>query len=116
MNLRTFTKEINEGRGCSYSLRDGIMNPKEGYMVSLNGREVVARPQEDNTALIQKYVLQYGSELDVEGSYLGAWHSGGNIHLDVSVCVPTLSEAIKLGKVNCQIAVWDCANNVEIYL
>jgi hypothetical protein len=138
-NLKTFTQLVNEGNGASYNLRDGLLNPQEGFMVSLNGREEKVLWTEDNTLAIRDYILKYGSELDVEGSFIGAWVKSmisidletsvlgkapepiigkpeKYLFLDISINVPTLSAALKLGEANCQQAIFDCVNQLDIYI
>lgn len=115
-NLLRFVQDVNSGKRATYSIVTGIYNPTEGFAVSLKGREQVTKLQKDNSLVIREYIRKNGLELDQEEVMLGSWIHEGNLYLDLTICIPTLSEALKLGKANCQIAIFDNKNQLLIYI
>ena len=54
----------------------------------------------------------------ISGDYVGVWTNpeSGVMYLDRSVWVSDLDNAIALGKAQGQLAIWDCANETEVWL
>ena len=52
----------------------------------------------------------------LDNAYLGAWIDEGITYIDISVLVENKEDALELGKVNNQLAIYDIENNESIYL
>ena len=54
----------------------------------------------------------------VSGQYLGVWTDSkdGKPYYDRTVWISDLDDALAVGKQRDQIAIWDCANECEIYI
>ena len=106
-----------ENKGATLNLLTGETNPKTGYMVSLPNREFSFDPLcIDFQRALKVFIQNNLNDLLHEGNYLGSWIHEGNFYLDVSVNMETLEDAIHLGNLNDQIAIWDCQNQSEIKL
>lgn len=124
-NLLQFVKQTIKNGGASYCMHTGQMNPETGYMVSLQEYNLPVDTTELSYAEIEYEIKHYTSQVNYvylyerhapEDSFLGTWFDGDILHLDVSINVDNLDEAIKLGRLNKQIAIYDCANKIDIVL
>jgi len=54
----------------------------------------------------------------IEGQYMGVWTNpvSGVTYYDRTVWVADVTEAIDLGNKHNQLAIWDIANNIELWL
>jgi hypothetical protein len=54
----------------------------------------------------------------IEGQYMGVWTNpaSGVTYYDRTVWVADVTEAIDLGNKHDQLAIWDIANNIELWL
>jgi len=99
-----------------------------GYLVSMIGGDILQR---------QTMVNYRGETIDVGFSvadvfrftwdnldwlqdgrtgerFLGGWIDSNQLYLDRSIWIPELSEAIRVGRYNRQLAIWDISNRSEI--
>ena len=114
MNLTKVLETAIANKGISYSISTGNYNVTTGYMVSIQGQEWKVSTINDD--ILKFYVKHHLNELWDEDRFLGIWLNKGQWYLDVSVNVEDLDEALRLGKNNNQIAIWDCAKAEEIRL
>jgi len=114
MNLTKVLETAIANNGISYSISTGNYNVTTGYMVSIQGQEWKVSTINDD--ILKFYVKHHLNELWDEDRFLGIWLNKGQWYLDVSVNVEDLDEALRLGKNNNQIAIWDCAKAEEIRL
>lgn len=82
-----------------------------GYAVSVHPdceRVIDTAPGSGELA---KYVIDHAPILSQRGRRFGGWHDPdtGLVHLDVSVVVESLNEALELARANDQLAVFDFA-------
>lgn len=119
-NLINFRNSIINNGGASYNLLNGEFNPDNGYMVSIKDHEQVTR---FNTLNLQHEIARYiRIKADIlisglsEDKFIGAWIDDDNLVLDVSIKVDSLEDALRIGKENEQIAIYDCKNSETIYL
>lgn len=79
-----------------------------GYAVSVHPEceRVIATPSEADLAT---YVIDHAPTLSQPGRRFGGWHDPdtGLVHLDVSLVVESLDEALALARDNNQLAVFD---------
>ena len=114
MNLTKVLETAIANNGISYSISTGNYNVTTGYMVSIQGQEWKVSTINDD--ILKFYVKHHLNELWDKDRFLGIWLNKGQWYLDVSVNVEDLDEALRLGKNNNQIAIWDCAKAEEIRL
>ena len=124
-NLLQFVRQTIERGGASYCIHTGQMNPSKGYMVSLKDYNLRIDTTELSYAEIEYEIKHYTSQVNYvylyekhtpEDSFLGTWFDGDTLHLDISVNIDNLDDALKLGRDNKQIAIYDCANQTDIVL
>ena len=112
-NIKTIIREIKENNGGTYNKDLKSINAKSGYMVSLQGYERKCKTDEETEKAINEN-MEIIRGLD--NAYLGAWIDEGITYIDISVLVENKSDALELGKVNNQLAIYDIQNNESIYL
>ena len=100
--------------------------PTSGYMVSLPPSEgtnkvVPLSAMKGEVGLSNLYGVLLAAREYIDGLadpsdvYLGTWVDDTQmVHLDVSLNIPDLDEAVKIGRKNNQLAIWDVANMDEI--
>ena len=108
---RTNYKELIERDG-GFTLDSHGNVPTDGYMVSLPGftKRYPLETFSDYNA--ESYWATYGSKSF--GFFFGGWVEDGEVWLDVSQNIPTLSEAVRTAYEHNQIAIWDVVNKCEI--
>lgn len=112
-NIKNIIKEIKENNGGTYNKDLKSINAKSGYMVSLQGYEKKCKSeQEIEKAINENMEIVRG----LDNAYLGAWIDEGIIYIDISVLVENKEDAMELGKINNQLAIYDIENNESIYL
>jgi hypothetical protein len=93
--------------------------PDSGYMVSLDGHTHTypASVLNDPSRLAQVLVEFAAAEravLSQPGMFIGGWVSEGKLWLDPSQNIPVRAAAVKAGKAQGQIAIWDVAGGTEL--
>lgn len=91
--------------------------PEKGYMVSLQGTEVRKNLKQDLFYLEQSLTdyIQDNKET-LKDEFLGTWISKGTLFIYVSLNILDRDEAIKIGKENNQLAIYDIVRGKEIIL
>lgn len=109
-------KKLLTDGGFTYSIGNGFVT--NGWAVSLKGHEYkYLNPVYaiDNVGVVSKYLHDKAKVLvNTEGSCIGGWAHEGYVYLDVSVVVKDKEAAIKLGKENEQLAIYDLNKKEEI--
>lgn len=112
-NIKTIIEEIKENNGGTYNKELKSINASQGFIVSLQGYEKKCKTeQEIEKAIIENMEIVRG----LDNAYLGAWIDEGIVYIDISVLVENKEDALELGKVNNQLAIYDIENNDSIYL
>lgn len=114
MNLQNVLESALKDNGISFSINTGACNLDHGYMASRYGCETISETL--NLDIIIAYIKYRASELAELDAYLGIWYKNDQWYLDVSEHFLNRNMAIKYGKKNKQLAIWDCANCEEITL
>lgn len=115
-NLNKFVNSIIENNGASFNINTGEFNPNDGFFVSLKGFEKVV-DKEGLTSHVASFVQENAFQLSKLDMFLGGWvREDDSVALDISIKVPTLCEALKLGNDNEQDAIFDAANEEVINL
>lgn len=120
-NLFGFIDSLNKFGGASYNMVTGVLNPENGYMVSLAEYEhkIPHGKEYDTKAITQElrlYIGKHGIELEQPNRWLGAWFDGTALYFDISEIVMDQQTAIELGKERKQIAIFDNEKKESIYL
>jgi hypothetical protein len=87
--------------------------PSRGYLVSLSVRGEVF----DSDELTERHVLAFLARNETKrGQYWGAWLDAGTskVHLDVSIWFADKSTALRVGKRERQITIWDLSRGEAI--
>jgi hypothetical protein len=104
---------IRENGGCSLRVPDGKPAPAHGYMVAVANRELKVPMNLVCGDLIRNYMIQ--NDLD-DDEYLGGWVDDDICYLDCALHIEDRDEALKLGAVHKQLAIYDLAKEEEIRL
>jgi hypothetical protein len=96
------------------SLNDKFESPTSGYMVGGFGKEMIF----DSIALvkvskIEEWVESHKLKRD---EYYGVWYDKGKVYFDVSKNIRLRFDAIRLGKVKKQIAIFEVKTGKDITL
>lgn len=86
-------------------------SPKQGFMVSLPGREVRVPVAEFSDVRLGQYMAEHKL---TRGQFYGAWVDGDAVYLDVSLNVRSEELALYLGAKFEQLAVWDVEEEREV--
>ena len=112
-NIKTIIEEIKKNNGGTYNKELKSINAERGFMVSLQGYEKKCKTeQETEKAIIENMEIVKG----LDNAYLGAWIDEGIIYIDISILVENKEDALEMGKINNQLAIYDIENNASIYL
>lgn len=101
-------RAIRDG-GLTFRVSDGTY-PASGWAVSVAGRERKLRKGEAlSPHHIADYMADHGDAFDCREACLGVWHDHvtDTWYLDTSAVVGTRAEALRLGKLHLQLAVFD---------
>ena len=112
-NIKTIIEEIKKNNGGTYNKNLKSINASKGFMVSLQGYEVKCKTDEEIEQAITKN-MEIVRGLD--NAYLGAWIDDNITYIDISVLVENKEDALEMGKINNQLAIYDIQNNESIYL
>ena len=92
--------------------------PMCGYMVGIPGPHAKTQTHAPNflNLVAQREAISRLAEKHAHKLYAGAWfdRENGTWYLDISECVPSESEALKLASSRGELAIWDVANQTEI--
>ena len=107
-NLHDFVDSIIQNGGATFNLSTGT-SPTTGYAVSLKGGSQV--PIDDTRQSIEhalyNFCAVHGLELSIPENHIGGWVDDGWLYLDVSIILPNLVDAILMGKIHEQKAIFN---------
>lgn len=117
MTNNDLLKLINSNGGFTIDLKTGIQ-PKSGYCIALCLFEQITEVNNDLDIILSNYIVDHKPMLlnTLSDYYLGAWVNNGKIYLDVVTIVRNLKVAIRLAKINKQLAIFDLDNQKEIFI
>ena len=111
MKLEKIKMTIIENGGITLNAKDlSNANLTSGYMVSLKGYEVITTIND----LTTNALLAHARIAHALGGYVGLWLDKDKLYIDISIHKNNQAEAIKTGKFNNQIAIYDIENDKEI--
>jgi hypothetical protein len=102
-----------------FSLDKDNSAPTSGYMVSLEGLEVIIDNFDDiSDEEINKTCERYRPQAQLRSkyTYFGAWIDDNKLYLDLSVNIQDREVAIAYGHANNQKAIYDVKNGESVYL
>jgi hypothetical protein len=116
-----FGEVLNNRIGGTFKVCGTKVNCINGYFVSLKKGFIIPTEFFLNVkypvvALSYSMEKLFGLNGNSQFDFIGYWVSNGLVYIDCTIHVRTKKEASKLGRLNNQIAVWDCKNNKEIIL
>lgn len=85
-------------------------NLKSGYMVSLAGYEIITTVNE----LTTNALLAHARMAHALGGFVGLWLDTDKLYIDISINEKDRQKALKTGKFNNQLAIYDVENDKEI--
>lgn len=112
MNLKQIKSVVNTYKGATLSSNLDNATIKSGYMVSLNGYEYITTVKELTNDLLK----EYKRIAKRNGAYVGLWLDSKDLYLDLSVNIQDKRQALKIARDNEQLAIYDCKNEVSIYV
>lgn len=113
-NIRKFINSVKENGGGSYNINTKVLNPKEGYSVSIQDREQKVKYLTELN--IREYIDKNIRKLCLNNVYLGCWKHKGEYYLDCSEVFDDKREAIMKGIARNQIAIFDNEKGEEIFM
>lgn len=112
-NIKNIIEEIKKNNGGTYNKELKSISASKGFMVSLQGYEKKCKTeQEIEKAIKENMEIIKG----LDNAYLGAWIDEGITYIDISILVDNKKDALEMGKINNQLAIYDIENNESIYL
>lgn len=109
--------EIVRNGGATLNTELENANLNGGYMVSMAGYETVISLDElKDYKQVEKILIEYKKLARKNKAFVGAWVNENKLYLDLSKNYKRLGNAIKIGKKNNQLAIFDINNLEEIML
>ena len=98
--------------GCS--LNNLFESPEKGFMIGGFGRELIFPSiSQVNLSSVETWIEEHKLKKD---HYYGVWVDEGKVYFDISVNLQDESQAIRIGKVKKQKAIWNLNTSKEIKL
>lgn len=113
--IKDIVSKTLENGGTTTSILTGEMNPVSGFMCSLKDCAIIDIEQ-FNTSSIEEIIKDNNSLLLQENVYLGTWVNEGMVYIDISENITNIKEAIAVGIVRNQLAIFDCSRKEVITL
>lgn len=90
--------------------------PTEGFAVSIPNKDLQVSEEYFNPKVLQNFIDTNKADLVLSNAYVGVWINKSTVYLDISLVTNDLEEAILLGILGHQKAIFDLARNKEIFL
>jgi hypothetical protein len=112
--VRDILEVIESSGGITYSMQQGNLAGTPNYSVSVYPeREKIVDGVADFDD-IENYIEANEDLLSQSSNSFGVWSNKGQVYYDVVVTLSDREEALKLGRENNQLAIWDLKNSQEI--
>ena len=116
-DTKRLINEILKNGGATLNTELENANLKNGYMVSMAGYETVISLEDlKDYKQVEKILIKYKKLARKKGAFIGAWINENKLYLDLSKNYKRLGNAMKIGKKNNQLAIFDINNLEEIML
>lgn len=115
IKLKNEIKEIIKNGGATLDTNLKNADLKNGYMVSMVGYEnIISLDNLSSMEEIEETLNEYKRIAKRNNAFIGAWVDDNKIYLDISKNYKRLVNAIKIGKKNKQLAIFDINNSLVI--
>ncbi len=117
MDTKEILQYVLEYGGITYDcLSNNRIGHTFGYYVSLNNLSKGIFLRELCIREIETYIFLNNTYLQLPNKFFGIWidETSGIVYLDISIHIPGLEQALNFARSNKQLAIWDCANKIEI--
>lgn len=94
-------KDVKANKGATLNQQGESLNYNKGYQVSERDLEIIPAYR-----LTKKHLIDMLNALPV-GANLGIWIDNGKAYIDQSVRMMNKREALKFGRANNQISIWN---------
>ena len=109
--------EIVQNGGATLNNELENANLNGGYMVSMVGHETIISLEDlKDYKQVEKTLIEYKKLARKNKAFIGAWINNNKLYLDLSKNYKRLGNAMKIGKKNNQLAIFDINNLEEIML
>ena len=109
--------EIVKNGGATLDTTLKPVKLERGYCVSLEGHEVLLNLNDPKIKELARETMKMQAvKARKLGAYVGAWVDGGKLYLDISKIVLGRQKAMKLGRLNHQLAIYDNEKAESVYL
>lgn len=113
--MKNEIKEIIKNGGATLDTNLKNADLKNGYMVSMVGYEnIISLDNLSSMEEIEETLNEYKRIAKRNNAFIGAWVDDNKIYLDISKNYKRLVNAIKIGKKNKQLAIFDINNSLVI--
>lgn len=103
-----FNAHIQVNGGATFTLQGRPTRLKSGFMVALKEFETVIK--NPTKKKLDNFIKKNMKELKKNNRYIGGWMDNNKLYLDISVNVKCPIKAVKKGKKEKQLAIFDIAN------
>lgn len=90
--------------------------PTKGFSVSIPNRELKVSEERFNPKILQNFIDTNKANFSLKNAYLGIWINKRTVYIDISIVTNDLEEAILLGILGSQKAIFDLTKSKEIFL
>ena len=105
---------VESSGGITYNMNQGNLAYSDNYSVSIYPqREKIVTGVADYED-IQNYINENEDLLIQPNNSFGVWSNKGQVYYDIVITIPDREEALKLGRENNQLEIWDLKNMVGI--
>lgn len=103
-------KSIMQNGGGTFTTALDSAKVRRGFMVSLEKYEQVVPINKAHTTELNTMV-EIATKLN---AYIGTWLNDDKIYIDLSININNIEDAIRIGKENNQLAIYDIVNDMVI--
>ena len=101
-------------RNGEFSFSPYQLPPKHGFMVAIKDMELKLTDKDNINNVVEKYSNNYITKEN--NLFVGGWEHEGVIYIDISKYFDNLEDAIRVGLLSKQLAIYDIANSKDIRL
>lgn len=119
MDIKEIIDYSIKNNGITLNVNLERINAKNGFMISITNFEIVLPCDKFNEEITKQFITDMIKQINILGSknhYIGIFINDNKIYFDISIRILEFENALKIGKENDQIAIWDNARMQEIIL
>ncbi len=112
--LSEMIHQLNTTGGSTFNLSSGNLAHTKGYSISIYEKQTFIT-DEATIQNLREYILKHAAALVIPQNNIGTWQENDKIYFDIAVTYKgTESQAIAVGKMYNQLAIFDLKNMKEI--